>query len=193
MPSQIYPKQIVLKALQWLDNQPDNWAEHIKDSNIAVKMYLKSKGQNKEKLSSFNKEMKEFLKAESEDNSFIKKQNLKDEQELGAFLAHNPTELSSHKPPYSKNGGEVLALKNKKGFEVESLSKNKLSLKEQSTLVGPEPLKSEKFSVGFSLDKKSLQSLKKTQEQLNLHSGEETLRLLIQLGQNSLKKLFSGS
>ena len=43
----------------------------------------------------------------------------------------------------------------------------------------------------FFLDETSLQTLEKTKQDLNIEKEEEALRLLIQLGRNSLQKLFS--
>ncbi len=56
-----YPKPVVLKALHWLKEQPDDWIERVKDVNVAVRMYLKSQGQNKERPSDFSKEIKQLL------------------------------------------------------------------------------------------------------------------------------------
>ena len=57
-------KPVVLKALHWLNKQPDNWGEHIKDTNIAVKMYLKNQNKPKESPSPFAREIKQFVKEE---------------------------------------------------------------------------------------------------------------------------------
>ena len=73
-----YSKPTVLKALHWLNQQPHNWAEHIKDSNIAVKMYLKSQNtKNQEEEPSFKKEMQQFLKEDK---------NSEEEEPAGAVL-----------------------------------------------------------------------------------------------------------
>lgn len=74
------PEPVILKeALHWLNQQPDNWAEYIKDSNIAVKMYLKS--QNRRNKSSFQKEIQQFVTKEEQ-------KNLK--EPAGAVLAKKP-------------------------------------------------------------------------------------------------------
>ncbi|MCZ0932272.1 MAG: hypothetical protein OXJ52_03860 [Oligoflexia bacterium] len=55
-----YSENTLKKALHWLDKQDHNWPQHIKDSNIAVQMYLKSQKKEEEE-SSFQKELQEFL------------------------------------------------------------------------------------------------------------------------------------
>lgn len=54
-------KPLVLKALHWLEKQPHNWSSHIKDSNVAVRMYLKSQ-KKKEGEMAFQKELQDFVK-----------------------------------------------------------------------------------------------------------------------------------
>ena len=54
-----YSETTLKKALYWLDQQDHGWPQYIKDSRIAVQMYLKS--QKKEEESLFQKELKEFL------------------------------------------------------------------------------------------------------------------------------------
>ena len=71
------PEPTVLKALHWLNKQPDNWAEHIKDTNVAVKMYLKSQNKCNKQKSSFSKEITQLL---------TKDENFKNEEPIGAFL-----------------------------------------------------------------------------------------------------------
>ena len=179
MPQQAYSKQIILKALKWLDSQPGNWAELIKDQNIAVKMYLKSQRKNKEEESSFKKELSPFLKTETKESSPFKEQS--PEQELGAFLKNKPETPSPLKEELFR-GRE--ALKNKAFLE------NRPVLESQNVLDKTQALESQKQEAVF-LDEKSLQALEKTKQQLNLQKEEEALRLLIQLGRNSLEKLFS--
>ena len=73
-----YSEPTVLKALHWLNQQPHNWAEHIKDSNIAVKMYLKSQNKkNQEEEPPFKKEIQQFLKEDK---------NSEKEEPAGAVL-----------------------------------------------------------------------------------------------------------
>ena len=73
-PPQAYTKETVKKALAWLSEQQPDWAHHIKDIDIAVRLYLKSKTQNSLKIKQniFTEELKkicmdscEFPKEES--------------------------------------------------------------------------------------------------------------------------------
>lgn len=161
--NQNYSEQTVLKALHWLNRQPDNWSEHVKDSNVAVKMYLKSQKKNGKKESSFAKEVAQVLKTEVEESPPFRQEELK-EEELGAFLMNKPQTSSP------ANGSLHNSL-----FEEDiktSVSEGKKTL------------------IDF-LDERSLQTLKQTKSQLNIRSEEEALRLLVQLGRNCLEKLFS--
>ena len=56
-----YSESTLKKALHWLDNQNEDWPQYIKDSNIAVKMYLKSQKKEEEESSSFQKELAGLL------------------------------------------------------------------------------------------------------------------------------------
>lgn len=161
--NQNYSEQTVLKALHWLDQQPDNWSEHIKDSNVAVKMYLKSQEKNKEKESSFTKEVTQLLKTEAEENPSFKQKDF-EEEDVGAFL----TNKHKTSPPANEPLSHSFF---KKETETSALEKKEV--------------------LSNFLDEKSLQTLKQTKNQLNIQNEEEALRLLIQLGQNCLKKLFS--
>lgn len=161
-----YSDPTVVKALHWLNQQPDNWAEHIKDSNIAVKMYLKSQKQNKAKESSFKKEIKQFLKKDTK---------TEEEQEpTGAFLRKN------HKPLFDPHWTENPKISPSADSKSSSIEKE-------------EPLLKRKEQKLFSLDEKSLEALKKTIKELNIHSEQEALRMLIQLGRKNLEKLISSS
>ena len=77
-----YSQQTVIKALHWLDKQPDNWINHITDSNIAVKMYLKSQQSNIKNPSAFEKELKTLLQPEKTSPCLLKKSNGKQQNEL---------------------------------------------------------------------------------------------------------------
>lgn len=55
-----YSEKTLKKALHWLGQQDHGWPQHIKDSNVAVQMYLKS-NKDKKKENSFQKELQEFL------------------------------------------------------------------------------------------------------------------------------------
>lgn len=160
--NQRYSEQTVLKALNWLDKQPDNWSEHIKDSNIAVKMYLKSQGKNKERKLAFTKEIKQFLKTEDEEASPFREKILEEKEPLGAFLTKQTASPPANWPS---------------NISFPTQEKEPPILKEEKSLVE-------------LLDEKSRQALKTTKSQLNLEQEEEALKLLIQLGRNCLEKLF---
>ena len=49
----------IQKALYWLNKQDENWSKHIKDSNTAVKMYLKSH-KKPSQASPFQKKLEKF-------------------------------------------------------------------------------------------------------------------------------------
>ena len=89
-----YSRPTVLKALHWLNEQPHRWAHHIKDSNIAVRMYLKSQKQNRE--SNFKKEIQKF----------IKDSKLKSEDPPGAILRKNLKLLDQTSPPADRSEPE---------------------------------------------------------------------------------------
>ena len=159
-----HSKQTLLKALHWLDQQPDNWSEHIKDSNLAVKMYLKS--QNKEeKTSSLAKELSPFVKKGTEERAsqkteaFLKESFEKKEPSPKLSLSQNK-DLS---PP-----ADWSKLLPKKKEEI-SLSSNK----------------------SLCMDELSQKALEQTKKDLNLQKEEEALRLLIQLGRKSLQKILT--
>ena len=134
-------KNTLKKALHWLDEQDNNWIEHIKDSRVAVQMYLKSQ-KKEEEGTGFQKELKAFLK------------------EPGAVSMDFQKSPPAKTAPYMENSSKFSSLKLEK------------------------PLKN-----SFTLDEKSWQALKQAKIELNLQSNEEALRLLIQLGQKSLKRL----
>ena len=56
-----YSKSTLKKALCWLDKQDHGWSQHVKDSQVAVQMYLKSNKKEKEEENSFQEELKSFL------------------------------------------------------------------------------------------------------------------------------------
>ena len=158
-----HPEPTVLKALHWLNKQPDNWVEHIKDTNIAVKMYLKSQNKcNKQKSTTFSKEITQLL---------TKDEGFKSEEPLGAFLTDRlPAECKEEQKPSPP---------------ADQLVSSSLS-EDNADHLFPEKKKSQ----SFFLDEKSLHSLEKTKKELNMESEQETLRLLIQLGQKSIEKLY---
>ena len=135
-------KNTLKKALHWLDEQDNNWIEHIKDSRVAVQMYLKSQ-KKEEEGTGFRKELKAFLK------------------EPGAISMDFQKSSPAKTAPY---------IENKLRFPKE----NNKNTRNQNT---------------FSLDEKSWQALEQAKMELNLQNDEEALRLLIQLGQKSLKRL----
>ena len=135
-----YSENTLQKALHWLNKQDHNWPQHIKDSNIAVQMYLKSQKTEEEKELSFQKELKEFL-------------------------SQDPGAVSTD-------------------FNKSPSAKTKTAPSQKTA----RPFLSEKT---FTLDEKSLQALEQTKKELNIQSKEEALRLLIQLGQKSLNRLYT--
>ena len=56
-----YSKSTLKKALCWLDKQDHGWSQHVKDSQVAVQMYLKSNKKEEEEENSFQEELKSFL------------------------------------------------------------------------------------------------------------------------------------
>ena len=140
---QNHSKNTLKKALHWLDEQDNNWTEHIKDSRVAVQMYLKSQ-KKEEEDDSFQKELKAFLK------------------EPGAVSMALKKSPPAKTAPFLENSAKLPDTK------AENQLKNKNT---------------------FSLDEKSQQALEQAKAELNLQSNEEALRLLIQLGQKSLKRL----
>ena len=140
---QNHSKNTLKKALNWLDEQDNNWTEHIKDSRVAVQMYLKAQ-KKEEEGADFQKELKAFLK------------------EPGAVSMDFKKSPSAKTAPYLKNSAMFPNTK----------AENRLKSKDT-----------------FSLDEKSQQALEQAKAELNLQSDEETLRLLIQLGQRSLSRL----
>ena len=163
-------EQTILKALHWLDKQPDNWAEHIKDTNIAVKMYLKSQKPNPS--NSFTKEIKTFLKTKDKESASFQQQSPTEEELIDAFLTNKEMPLACSSVSQNQKPSPPAKLS-------EFVSKEK-----EETLFPKE-------KMPFFLDKISLQTLEKTKQDLNIEKEEEALRLLIQLGRNSLQKLFS--
>ncbi len=188
--AQAYSQQTVLEAIHWLKGQPDNWAEYIKDSNIAVKMYLKSCKKDEKKESFFKKESNQFLSQKTEDAGPFKEHNLKEEQELGACLTD-----TNHRPLQTKSpsfGEEQTCLfdKDEPSPSANLNSSCSLNQKESSSMeIKDQNIFEEENKLFNCLDKKSLQVLQKAKEQLNIQREEETLRLLIQLGYKALKKL----
>ena len=159
-----HSKQTLLKALHWLDQQPDNWSEHITDSQVAVQMYLKSlkkeegKSALAKELSPFvKKELKGFVPTQKESSS----KSLFESKEKFPKLSFSNEKSAS--PP--ADGNELLP---KKKEEVSAFSRK-----------------------SFYLDKFSQKTLEQTKKALNLKEEEEVLRLLIQLGQKSLQKILS--
>ena len=105
---QNHSETTVKKALHWLNEQDNDWSKHIKDSNIAVKMYLKS--QKKERESSSQKEIQ---------NSFLK--------ETGAVLKNFSAQKS---PPANFSPAENFdSLKN---LRKSKLDKEDSNLSEQT-------------------------------------------------------------
>jgi len=155
-----HPEPTVLKALNWLNKQPENWAEPIKDTNIAVKMYLKSQNKWNKQKSTFSKEIKQLL---------TKEENFKGEEPFGAVLTNKLSE--NFKEKASPSADQPLP--------------NPLSEDNTDHL-----FLEKKESRSFFLDEKSLNALEKTKKELNLESEQETLRLLIQLGRKSIEKLY---
>ena len=168
-----YSEQTVLKALQWLDKQPHNWANHITDTNIAVKMYLKSQ-KKQEWHSPFAKEIKKIIGAE-------KTENLNPQEEpTGAFLIKQPL------PSLNVLQQSVLQ---KQTSSPANFHSNKASCNKEEEDFFPE----ERKKQSFVLDEKSLQALEEVKKEFNIEKEEEALRFLIQFAQKSLKKFFSAS
>ena len=61
-PPQAYTKETVKEALAWLNEQQSDWSLYIKDMDIAVRLYLKSRSQNKLKTKQniFTEELKKI-------------------------------------------------------------------------------------------------------------------------------------
>ncbi|MCY4320851.1 MAG: hypothetical protein OXC37_00380 [Bdellovibrionaceae bacterium] len=57
-----YSKNTLKEAFNWLDKQEHNWSKYIKDSNIAIQMYMKSQKEKEKKKTNFQKELQGFLK-----------------------------------------------------------------------------------------------------------------------------------
>lgn len=172
---QNYSTQTVLEAFQWLNKQPGNWMKHIKDKNTMVKMYLKSHKRENTGESTFKKELNQFLETEQEKNP----ENHTNEQEWGAYLVkQQKTSSSEPSHPVCVETPPPSTLISKEDISPKNTSTPNRTLPSENTLVD-------------FLDEKSLQSLKTAQAQLNIQNEEETLRVLIQLGCQSLEKHFS--
>ena len=203
-----HSQQTVVKALHWLDKQPDNWINHITDSNIAVKMYLKSQKNSRENPSAFEKELKTLLKPEKislcqksnggQQNNFDKENLQKNtDKTFGARLTKQASPLSAllQKPsPPSQHPEEQLSRQKTnpppaKEEQVFSQKTNPSPAKEEQPLsqkTNPWPENKRGF---FCLDTASQQAVEQTKKELNMERQEEALRALIQLGRRLLKKL----
>lgn len=159
-------RQTLQKALHWLEKQPGNWSELIKDSDVAVKMYLKS--QNKSSINSkenWVKEVSPFLKPEPDKLDSIETQSFRKKEVFSLTKKDSPSNNSD----ISRKGQN-----SPPADWADLLPQKKTSTQKKA----------------FFLDQVSLSALEKTKKELNLEKEEEALRLLIQLGQQSLKKLF---
>ena len=159
-----YSKSTMLKALRWLNEQPHHWASHIKDSNIAVHMYLKSQKQNKE--SEFKKEIQQFIKAPK----------IKNEEPPGAVLRKALKPYNRASPPASGPDSKQ---------EAPLFFPADQKRKESDPLVC-----SNQSSAEIFLDKRSLEALEAVKRELNMQSRQEALKLLIQMGWKSLQRCF---
>ena len=164
----------LFKALHWLNNQPNHWAQHITDSKVALKMYLKSQNKKQKPSNNFSKEINKVLKAKKEEKAPFQTQSLTQKEDIGAFLTKRKEPLVSS---LSKKQSQSLPAKTKPVKEKEE----ELVLLEKKEV---QP---------FYLDEISLQTVKQIKKNLNMEQEEEVLRLLIQLGQHSLQKLISNS
>lgn len=172
-----YSHQTLFKALHWLKQQPEGISSHIKDSRIAVKMYLKSQDQHQTD-SQWSKSLSKYLK--------ISNSQQKDK------LASLESTFKNNKLKKTKT--------NKLAIEQLNLSTKDLNntcLDKQASLF-PSDLeqllpkrKTCHLKKQFELDKISLQSLRQIQQEFNIKSEEEALRFLIQFAKKSLQKLFS--
>lgn len=160
-------KPIVLKqALHWLNQQPDNWAKYIKDSDVAVKMYRKSQNHN-HKACSFKKEIQKVLNAKPEEEDPLKQHSLKDL--TGAVLIKKSS-------PHFKTYIEVQKPTSPPAINSTSCLSEKEEVKTRSP--------------AFVLDKKSLETVMNTKKDLNIQDDQEVLRLLIQIGRKNLDQLW---
>lgn len=214
MTFQDYSKSTVLKALHWLDKQPGDWVEHIKDTNIAVKMYLKSKNKKKDK-SPFQKEIQKLLKPKSQNLKedrvqwaspafpfSLENSNFNEEEPIGAVLQRNQdislkTEKKESSPSFHSNDKNCYE---KAYVDKDYITKQNLSppasCSDSYPLSGNERDKvsvEEENQPTLSLDKISWETLNQAKKNLNIKDNEEALRLLIQLGKKSLEQIFPSS
>ena len=212
-----YSQQTVVKALHWLDKQPDNWINHITDSNIAVKMYLKSRQKRIKNPSAFEKELNTLLQPEKTSPCLLKKsyygqQNNFDKEDLKWSVCDikktaPATSPKSNTPDEEKIFGARLAKKATHPPLSPLLQKSsppsqhtEEQLPSQKTNPWPEKEKQlpsqqadsppEKEGGFFCLDTVSQQAVEQTKKELNMERPEEALRALIQLGRRLLKKLY---
>ena len=150
--------KVLSKALHWLDKQPDNWDKYIKDSHVAIQMYLKAQAPKKKEC--FKKEIQKFLKPAIDKTSPSHNEIIKEEEATFLIKKENPSsalEKEDSSPPATDS----------------FFPKKK------------DPFCPEKF---FFLDKKSIESLKETKKHLNIEKEDEALRVLIQIGKSTLQR-----
>lgn len=183
----MYPENspaTVQKALHWLYRQDENWPKHIKDSNTAVKMYLKS--QKTEKPSSqFQKKLSAVCEADFAVQ--IKNNTVKESSKTFQKLSKNFNNTLSAGTPESPPQKD-LAQKDptQKDLRSPGVPADKLpffSEKEDPCQEGQQE------GQDVRLDPRSLQTIEDIKKEWNLKNFEESLRLLIQAGKKSLNRL----
>jgi len=178
----MYPENspaTVQKALHWLYKQDENWSKHIKDSNTAVKMYLKSH------------------KKVTPPSQFQKKLSAVCEADFAVQIKNNTVKESSKTfQKFSKNFNNSLSAGTPESPPQKDLSQK--YLRNPGVPADKLPFFSKKEAPcqedqqegqDVRLDPRSLQTIEDIKKEWNLKSLEESLRLLIQAGKKSLNRL----
>ena len=151
----------IQKALYWLNKQDQNWSHHIKDSNIAVKMYLKSQKKESEACSEFQKKLENYcettcqtkqasqlsagdllppLKQPADKPAISVKKPNEPQNSYGGFELLMPSQSISKPKPDQK--ADFISHSQEHNSKSNTVSKNPTSLDSPSFINDPLPTKS---------------------------------------------------
>ena len=180
-----YSKALLKDVLRWLNLQPHQFATHIKDMDVAVKMYLKAHKHSKkpeEKKSQREEELKQLLAQGANGQKQSKKDG---NQNAPAVVLTNKQYSFDFSLPASSGQQEAEDASKK-------MAKATAPVSSATAFSSSSPSLDAKQSL-FALDERSLQTLRKTKEDFNLEKDADALRLLIQMGRKQMDKSFSSS
>lgn len=201
IPPQAYTRETIIKAYEWLKQQPENLREQANSVDRLVSLYLYAQRQSDagltildppEKWSHKDLESVEHFKSDLKNLAQGLKQFEKTSASSSSQFHRPPT-----KGPEAEPARDTAQIKGGPSMSSFTSSPNGGLSHNQGGFVPPvsEKPSSNGFSgvnsAPFVWDEKSAQAIRSTRERFNLSSDQEAIRMLISLGFENLRDRFS--